>query len=132
MKLIRALYVLAALYDGVLGVAFLFAPGKVFALFGVTPPNHFAYVQFPALLLLVFSALFLQISLNPIENRALIPYGMGLKVSYVGTVFFYSITKGIPHMWIPWAWADLAFLVLFALTFFHLSSAKNAQAEIAQ
>ena len=50
-KWIPPLFWLAALYDGLLGLAFLAAPGRLFDLCQVTPPNHLGYVQFPAALL---------------------------------------------------------------------------------
>ena len=66
---IRGLFLLAALYDGVLGVWFLVAPGHPFELFEVAPPNHMAYVQFPAALLLIFGLMFLSIAWNPVAHR---------------------------------------------------------------
>ena len=117
---IKPFYVVAALYDGVLGLAFLFFPMAIFSFHGVEPPNHAAYVQFPALLLLIFAAIFMRIASDPVKNRDLIPYGMGLKVSYCSLAFWYELTTGIPSMWIPWAWADLAFLVLFVMTWLNL------------
>ncbi|MGA7179586.1 MAG: hypothetical protein WBX11_08390 [Thiobacillaceae bacterium] len=116
----RPLFVIAALYDGLLGLAFLFFPLAIFAHYGVEPPNHPAYVQFPALLLLVFAAMFLRIANSPAKNHDLIPYGMALKASYSGLAFWYAITRGIPSMWIPWAWADLVFLLVFVLSWLNL------------
>lgn len=106
----------AAVYDGVLGLAFLFFWPFVFRLFDVTPPNHPGYVQFPALLLIVFGFLFLHIARDPEAHRDLIVYGIGLKSAYSGLVFWYQLTGGVPAMWIPWAWIDLVFLVLFLVT----------------
>lgn len=83
----------------------------------MTPPNHPGYVQFPALLLLVFAAMFLQVARDPVQNRGLIPYGMGLKAAYSGSVFWHQLTSGIPAMWVGWAWVDLVFLVLFVAAF---------------
>jgi hypothetical protein len=37
-------------------------------------------------------------------------------------VFWYEITTGVPDMWIPWAWADLVFLVLFMGALLQLNS----------
>lgn len=122
LRWIRVLFSVAAIYDGILGVAFLAAPTWVFSLQGVEPPNHPAYVQFPALLLLVFAAMFLRIAADPVNRRELILYGCGLKVSYCATAFFYQLTSGIPFMWVPWAWADLAFLMLFILALRRLGS----------
>lgn len=106
-------FYVAAAYDGVLGLAFLFFWPVVFRVFGVTPPNHGGYVQFPALLLIIFAFLFLRIARDPDGNRELIAYGMGLKASYAGLVFLYQFTSGVPGMWVPWAWFDLIFLALF-------------------
>jgi hypothetical protein len=38
---------------------------------------------------------------------------MGLKASYFGVVFWYELHGGVPMLWIPWAWADLAFFLFF-------------------
>jgi len=113
-RAIRILFVLAALYEGLLGLLFLIAPGYAFEVAEVTPPNHMGYVQFPAALLIVFALLFWNIARDPVAGCGLIPYGIGLKLSYVALVFGYELTEGIPSMWIPFAWADLAFLALFA------------------
>ncbi len=119
---IKPLFLIAALYDGVLGIAFLIAPGAIFAMYGVEPPNHMAYVQFPALLLLLFAIMFWRVAMDPRRNRDLILYGCGLKVAYSGLAFWYEITTGVPSMWIPWAWADLVWLLLFVLSWRHLAA----------
>ena len=115
LKWVRTLFVIAGLYDGILAVAFLLFAPAIFQRFGIEPPNHLGYVKFPALLLLIFTAMFFRIAGAPVKNRELILYGVALKIAYCGTVFWYQITQGIPFMWIPWAWADLAFLVLFLI-----------------
>ena len=112
---IKPLFIIAGLYDAILAIAFLFCASAIFQWYGVQPPNHLAYVKFPALLLLIFAAMFFKIASDPIRNRHLIAYGIALKVAYCGTVFWYHFTGGVPFMWIPWAWADLAFLVLFLI-----------------
>lgn len=114
---ISPLFYISALYDGVLGLAFLFAPAALFDWYGVTPPNHFGYVHFPGALLITFALLFLAVARNPVANRNLIPYGMLLKVSYCGVVFYHWISGGIPGMWKPFAWFDLAFLVLYVVAY---------------
>jgi len=122
---IRSLFVVAALYDGILGLAFLLRPEAVFTRFGVTPPNHFGYVQFPAALLIVFALLFLAIAQDAEANRNLIPFGILLKISYCGVVFAYWFTTGIPAMWKPFAIADLVFIVLFGWAYVSLPSRKS-------
>ena len=110
---IKALFVIAGLYDALLGITFLFFGLAVFRVTGITPPNHTGYVQFPALLLITFGAMFFQIARDPVRNRVLMPYGVALKASYSGIVFWHSLHGNIPSFWVPWAWADLGFLVLF-------------------
>jgi len=119
------LFLLAALYDGILGLLFLVAPGYVFEIAAVTPPNHMGYVRFPAALLLVFALMFASIARDPGARRGLIPYGVGLKLSYMGVVFGYELTQGIPSIWIPFAWADLAFMLAFVWAW--LSFARPAR-----
>jgi hypothetical protein len=114
VTLVRGLFLVAAIYDGVLGLIFLFSPGFAFELFEVIPPNHFGYVQFSAILLLIFAAMFLRVARDPMANRFIMLYGVALKAGYSGLVFYYMLTTGVPEMWVPWAWADLAFLILFA------------------
>lgn len=112
---ISLLFIVGAVYDGVLGLVFLCASGVVFRWYNVTPPNHPGYVQFPAALLLIFALMFVVIALNPRDNRNLIPYGMLLKVAYCGVVAFHWLAADIPDMWKPFCVFDFVFLVLFAL-----------------
>ena len=117
---IKPLFLIAALYDGILGLAFLITPAGIFAMYGVEPPYHMAFIQFPAFLLIIFAAMFYRIAMDPVGNRELILYGCALKTSYCLLVLVYWLTTGISSMWIPWAWADLVFLVLFALSWHKL------------
>lgn len=113
-RALKILFVVSALYDGLLGAVFLFASGPLFQWVGVTPPNHPGYVHFPAALLIVFAVMFLAIARDPVRNRNLIPYGILLKMSYCGVAMFHWFTAGIPVMWKPFCVADLVFLALFA------------------
>lgn len=111
---ISLLFAVAAIYDGILGVVFLVAPLVPFDRFGVPPPNHVGYVQFPAALLLVFAAMFASIARDPVGRRSLIPYGIGVKVSYCVVAGGHWLAGGVPFLWKPFVLADLAMLVLFA------------------
>jgi hypothetical protein len=119
-SMIPVLFVVAALYDGVLGFAFLFAAPQVFAWLDIPSPNHLGYAQFPAALLIVFALMFVAVALKPRENRSLIPYGILLKVSYCGVVLFHWVTSDIPWIWKPFCIADVVFLVFFVLAWKNL------------
>ena len=112
---IKALFVIAGIYDGLLGVGFLFGGLSIFAAAHVTPPNHIGYIQFPALLLIIFGIMFFRVAADPIKNREVMLYGVALKASYCGVTFWHNLHGGIPTMWMPFAWADLAFLILFLI-----------------
>ena len=122
---VSILFYLAAAYDGVLGILFLVSPICIFEHFEITPPNHAGYVQFPAMLLLVFAVLFIDIARNPVANRHLILYGILLKVSYCAVVFGYWFTRGVPVIWKPFAVCDLIFIVLFSLSWRSLCRGKT-------
>ena len=126
---IPALFALAALYDGLLGAAFLVMAARLFESFGVTPPNHYGYVHFPAALLIVFAIMFAAIARNPVANRNLIPYGVLLKVSYCSVTFYHWFTDGIPGMWKPFAIIDLVFLACFIAAYLALAPKAEAPAD---
>jgi hypothetical protein len=114
-RVIKAIFAIAGIYNGVLGVVFLFFAPTIFDKFGITPPNHYGYIVFPALLMILFAAMFFRIASAPERRRDLIPYGVGLKAAYAGTVFWYQIQGNVPAMWVPMAWIDAVFLVLFLI-----------------
>ena len=114
---VRVLFVVSGLYDLVLGLAFLLAGPAIFDHFGIAGPGHVGYVQFPALLLLIFALMFFAIAANPRANRNLIPFGILLKLSYSGTVFYHWLAGGIPGMWKPFAVIDLLMAALFVWAF---------------
>ncbi len=112
-KFISLLFYLMAAYDGLLGAGFLVAPLRLIELGGEKPPYHPGYIQFPALLLVLFAIMFVQIALDPVQGRILIPYGILLKLSYSGVVFKYWLTTGVGAMWKPFAVIDAVTAVLF-------------------
>jgi hypothetical protein len=110
---IRPLFVVAALYDLVLGVVFLVAFKTVYRWYGVTLPNHDGYIQFAACVVAIFGLGFWMVSRDPERNRDLIKLGVLFKASYSGVVLGHAALGSMPSMWIPFAWIDLLFLVSF-------------------
>lgn len=125
-RAISALYVVVALYDGLLGAAFLCAPKAVYRLGGVTPPNHWAYVQFPAALLIIFALMFVAIARNPVQNRNLVVYGILLKVAYCSIAFWYWFADGVPNLWKPFAIIDLVTALLFVWCYRALATSTGS------
>ena len=123
-KIISALFFLIAAYDGLLGAGFIMAPLRLIEWGGDKPPYHPGFIQFPALILVVFAVMFVQVALDPARNRNLIPYGILLKVSYSGVVLKYWLTTGVGQMWKPFAVIDAVTAVLFAWAYVILRREK--------
>ena len=113
MKHISILFVVAAFYDGILGLIFLVVPITMLHAVGVPYEDHPGYIQFAAALLVVFALMFIAVARHPVPNRNLIPYGILLKVSYCGVVFSYWIAGRITSIWKPFAILDVAWGLLF-------------------
>lgn len=124
-KWVKSFLVVCAIYDGVIGLALALVPALVFGMFHTALPNHLGYIRFPALLLIIFAAMFLRGAADPAARRDVICYGAGLKISYCALVFWYQFRGDVPAMWVPFAWADLVFLILFLLAW--KSTAPSAQ-----
>ncbi len=114
---IRMLFVIASVYDFGIGLGFLFLGPQLFDSAGVPQPNHWGYVQFGALLLMVFGTMFFVVAYDPVANRNLIPYGMLLKLSYTGLVAYYWITTDCPLLFKPFAIIDALMFVAFFLAY---------------
>jgi hypothetical protein len=112
---VKVIFLISGVYDAILGVIFLLVGNQIYDLFGVTRPNHIGYIQFPALLLIVFGIMFLRIAADPVRFRELIWYGVALKIAFAGVVFYHLLTHGIPSMWVPFAIADIIFFILFVV-----------------
>ena len=113
----RLLFVVAGLYDFAIGIAFLFFGPRLFDWAGVPQPNHWGYIQFGSLLLIIFGLMFFAVASNPVANRNLIPYGILLKISYSGLVFYYWLTSGCPTLFKPFAVIDAVMLILFVVAY---------------
>jgi hypothetical protein len=110
---VRPLFVLAALYDIVLGLVFFFAFGPIYAHFVIPLPNHNAYVELPAALTAIFGLGFALVARDPQRNRDIIRLGILMKLAFSLIVLSYAIRGAIPGMWVPLAWIDLGFAIAF-------------------
>jgi hypothetical protein len=117
LSMVRLLFVIAGLYDFIIGLVFLFFGPRLFEATGVPQPNHWSYIQFGSLLLIIFGTMFFGVAYDPVANRNLIPYGMLLKLSYTGLATYYWVTTDIPMLFKPFAIIDAVMLVLFFLAY---------------
>lgn len=113
IKWIKALFFIAGICDLLIGALFFLATPQIFKLASVPLPYHIGFMQFPALLIVIIGALFLHIAANPVARRDLIPYLTCVKIAFSGLVFWYQLTIGIPTLWLPLAWCDVGYIILF-------------------
>ena len=116
VKTIKLLFIISALYDFILGVIFLVGFRKIYNYFNIALPNHDGYVQFGAALVAIFGVGFWFVAQDPQRNRDIIKMGILLKVSYSGVAFYHAALGNLPGIWLPFAWLDIIFLVLFIRT----------------
>jgi hypothetical protein len=107
----------AGVYDSLIGLTFLLAGSKLFKQFSVPAPSHWGYIQFGALMLIIFGLMFFAIAYQPDRNRNLIPFGILLKLSYIGLTTYYWATSGLPGLFQPFILIDAVMLVLFILAY---------------
>jgi len=124
----KAVFAASAVYDGVVALVFLLFGPSIYDYMGITRPNHFGYIHFPALLLIVFAFMYGRIASDPTRWRDLIPYGIGLKVSYSLVVFYHWIAGGLPMLWIPFAWLNVIFVIFFVQAWRKTGPANRAAA----
>jgi hypothetical protein len=115
---VRVLFATAGAYDLLIGLAFFIAGAEIFDAAGVPQPNHWGYIQFGSLMLIIFGDMFLAVAYKPVANRNLIFYGMLLKLSYTGLVAYYWIMTDCPFLFKPFAVIDAVMFVLFFLAYY--------------
>jgi len=117
LSTVRLLFVIAGIYDLVIGLAFLLAGPQLYDATGVTHPNHWGYVQFSALLLGIFGIMFFAVAYDPVANHNLMPFGMLLKLSYTGLVAYYWVSIDVPWLFKPFAIIDGIMFILFYMAY---------------
>lgn len=112
-KWIKITFGASALYDGLLGIVFLFFGSMSLDLCGIEKPYNMGFLHFPAMLLILFSLMYWRLATNPVKYRILIPYGIGLKISYASVAFYHWFADSVPTAWLALAWIDVLFIILF-------------------
>jgi hypothetical protein len=100
-KYYRGLFLIAAIYDLILGILFTFFYRNAFELIGIseTLPEFGAYLSLIGAFLFVIGVAYYLIYRGDFQkNRDLILIGALYKLAYCSIAFFYSIIGDIPHM----------------------------------
>ena len=112
----RWLFVVAAVYDIALGVAFLVLWQPVFDWLGMTPPPLVAYITLPAIFVFVQGVGYAIVAGDPLDNLGIVKVGILYKALYAALAGFYFFTDQIPAMFFAWfGLFDFLFFIAFVL-----------------
>ncbi len=98
----RVFFLVAAVYDMALGLAFFFLYGSLFEWLGMALPPHVSYIQLPAVFVFVQGLGYWIVSVDPLANLGLVKVGIVYKASYSALAAFYLVTDQIPAMFFAW------------------------------
>jgi hypothetical protein len=110
----RSFFLVAAIYDIVLGLAFLVAGETILDAIGMTLPPHIAYIQLAAIFVAVQGLSYLLAWRDPVTNTGVIWVGVVYKGTYAALVAWYLAVGLLPSVFfVPWAVIDLGFMLAF-------------------
>jgi hypothetical protein len=110
----RSFFLVAAIYDIALGLAFLVAGETILDAIGMELPPHVAYIQLAAIFVFVQGLSYLLAWRDPEANRGVIWVGVVYKGTYAALVAWYLVIGRLPSVFfVPWAILDLGFMLLF-------------------
>ena len=110
----RLFFLLAAVYDIALGLAFFLLYEPLFEWLGMALPPHVSYIQLSAVFVFVQGLSYALVWVNPLANLGLVRIGIAYKAGYAGLAAYYLLTDQIPAMFFAWfGLFDFAFLVGF-------------------
>lgn len=112
----RWLFLIAAIYDLALGVAFFFLYEPIFDWLGMPLPPHVSYIHLPAIFVTVQGIGYAIVAMEPLDNLGIVKVGIIYKASYAALAAYYLLTDQIPAMFFAWfGLFDFLFFVGFAL-----------------
>lgn len=123
----RKFFLFAAIYDGLLGLAFFLFYPRIYAWFGITLPNHPGYVQLPALFIAIMGLADYYVYRNMMRNRDIVKIRILMKLAYSLSCFYHYFFGSLPTLWVNIAVFNFVFLVPYIL--FLRASAASAASE---
>jgi hypothetical protein len=128
----RPALLVAAIYDGLLGLAFLFFFGPIFAWLGIAPAADPVYIQLAAGLIAIMGLGFWFAWREPLINSDLVLLGTVFKAFYVLLAIYAQVQGQVPHgLFLLFAAVDAVFFVVFLLFLRETSAARAALGTLA-
>ncbi len=112
--LFKTLFLVAALYDGVLGLAFFFFYRPLFDALGIPLPENASYIHLTAGFIFVQGVGYWLVYRNMLRNVDIVKIGVVYKAIYSGVALYYLAAGELLDAIFAWFAAfDLVFLALF-------------------
>jgi hypothetical protein len=112
----RSFFLVAALYDIVLGIGFFFGFGPIFAALGIALPNNTSYIHLTAAFVFVQGVGYWFVYQDPAANLGIVKLGIVYKAVFAGLgVYYLAIGQLLHPIFLVFAVADALFLVGFWL-----------------
>jgi hypothetical protein len=132
LRFYRGVFLVAAVYDLLLGIVFLFLYPWAYGALGIPAPAEPAYLQLSAAFVLVQGIMYVLVFRHIEESRDLILVGAIYKAAYASISLVHLGIGDLPHI----AFAvlgvlDLGFLVLFMMCLRALGSAGRRTPPVA-
>lgn len=112
-KFFKGLFLVAAIYDFVLGIIFFFFYASIFNFFNITIPDYPAYLQMSAAFVIAMGVGYYFVYKNLYRNIDLVKLGVVYKLAYssVSIYFYFTNIANIVFLW--FAIFDLIFMAFF-------------------
>lgn len=122
-QLFRLGFIVAALYDCILGLVFFFLHGPIFEVLEIVPPDNLSYIHLTAAYVFVQGVGYWFVAFNMTRNVDLVKLGIVYKVIYIGIAIYYVAAGDLLSAVFAWfAVCDVAFLLLFGAFLFKARS----------
>lgn len=110
----KTFFLIAALYDVVLGAGFFVFYSPLFHALGITLPNNSSYIEITTAYIFVQGLSYWFVSRNPVRNVDIVIVGIVYKAIFAGLAFFYLlIGQLLTPVFLVFAVLDIVFLVFF-------------------
>jgi len=112
----RTFFLIAALYDLVLGAGFFFLYGPLFDAFGIALPNNTSYIHLTAAFVFVQGLGYWFVYQDAEENRGIVKIGVAYKAAFSALALYYLVIGQLIHpVFALFGLLDVFFLIGFVL-----------------
>lgn len=121
----KTFFLVAALYDIVLGAAFFILYAPLFSALGIELPNSITYIHLTAAFVFVQGVGYWFVYQDPEANHGIVKTGVVYKIAFAGLSFFYLAIGQLPHpVFAVFGAMDVLFLIGFLM---FLKGARDRQ-----